>query len=353
YYTTAYKYYILKGETEYLSGQLEESEKSISLAEKNAADILDRANAYQILIVQKTLLAEYENAISTGRTALSLFGIRLPDSDYEKFRDALLAEIDELTEGRTVGSLFDLPDMTDPEKRMAVNLLITMGPPCYRSHPRLWAVIVSTAVKLSIQYGNFPEAGYSHTAFGGMIGFVRGEYRRGKEFGELAERLMTEKFHSPAHRSVFFLMIGSSLRHWSFPLSQSSRDYQSAYDAGVESGNLQYAAYAFGHNMYCLFFQGMKLPDLRTEIEKYLKFSRIRKNWWAIDLLEGGLIIINYLMHGGDFSLDSMSENEYLQRCESHRNIQVVCIYNVMKTFALFILEKYSDAEKSFLEAEK
>ncbi len=353
YYNTAYKYFILMGETEYLSGKLEDAETSISSAVEKAANILDRANAYQILIVQKTLLANYEEAIKIGRKALSAFEIHLPESDYENFRDSLLSEIDELTSGKSVSSLFDLPDMTDPEKRMAVNLLITMGPPCYRSHPRLWSVIVSTAVKLSIQYGNFPEAGYSHTAFGGMIGFVRGEYSRGKEFGELAERLMKEKFHSPAHKSVFFLMIGSSLRHWSFPLTQSSKDYQSAYDAGVESGNLQYAAYAFGHNMYCLFFQGMKLPELKTEIEKYLKFSRVRKNWWAIDLLEGGLIIINYLMNGGDFNLEGLSEKDFLERCENHRNIQVICIYNIMKTFALFILEKYSEAETSFLEAEK
>lgn len=40
--------------------------------------------------------------------------------------------------------------MSDPEKQMAIKLLITLGPPTYRSHQQLWSVICAKAVNLQL-----------------------------------------------------------------------------------------------------------------------------------------------------------------------------------------------------------
>ena len=91
---------------------------------------------------------------------------------------------------------------------------------------------------------------------------------------------------------VFYLMIGSSIRHWFKHLRYGTQDYTDVYEIGLRSSNLQYAAYAFGHNMYCRFYQGIPLAALKQESQHSLEFSRTRVNQWAIDLLEGGLTII-------------------------------------------------------------
>ncbi len=342
---TAYRFFLDRAESEFLEGDRNFAEECIREAVARADSVLEKAEALNTLIVQFTLLARYPEAIAAGREALAELGILLPDSDYEAARDAELAQVRNELRGREVAELAELPEMTDPQMRMAVKLLITMGPPCYRSHQRLWSVIVPKVVNLTIRHGNLPQIGYSHTAFGGLVGWVANDYVMTREFGMLATRLMTSTFDSPSDRSVFHLMIGSSVRHWCEPLQASSRDYQQAYEFGLASGNLQYAAYAFGHNMYCRLYQGTPLPDLIQETRHSLAFSRTRVNAWATDLLDGGLKIFQGLTDetpGPDE--DAAWEKEYLQRVSSHHNIQVECIYKVNRALALLILGRHESA---------
>ena len=349
----SYQFFLLKGEIEYILGNFKKSTETITKAIEKCNTNFQKASAYQSLIVQNTLLANYDDAISLGRKALGLLGIELPSENYEEARDLEIDSIFQKIGDKSISSLYDLPLMTDKEKILSVNLLITMGPPCYRYHQRLWGFIVSKVVNLTIEFGNVPEVSYSHTAFGGLLGFVKKDYSKTKEFGDLAVRLMRDKFHAPSSQSVFYLMIGSSVRHWISPLSKSSDDYMNAYNVGVESSNLQFSAYAFGHNMYCMFFRGIPLTELSEFIKRSLLFSRSRKNWWAIDLLEGGELITKNLVMNTNFEELENIEVQYIDKSISHKNIQVICIYYIMKSITFYTLDRYEDSKKYLDKAEE
>ena len=324
---------------EFLEGDRSEGENCIQEAVDHSISALEKAQVLNILIVQYTLLARYPEAIASGKQALAALGISLPEDNYEQARDVEIALFRQDLNGRLISSLADLPVMTNPEMLIAAKILITMGPPCYRSHQRLWSVIVPKVVNLTLRFGNIPQVGYSHTAFGGLLGWVDNDYASAKEFSELATSLMTGSFRSPSDQSVFYLMIGSSIRHWFKHLSYGSQDYTDAYEIGLRSGNLQYAAYAFGHNMYCRFYQGVPLSGLIQESQHSLEFSQTRLNQWAIDLLQGGLNIFGILSDESsalDGNID-WADAAFLERVDAHHNIQVECIYKVLKTFALLL----------------
>ncbi|MFZ2654252.1 MAG: AAA family ATPase [Victivallales bacterium] len=335
-----------RAECEFLEGDRIEAEKCIKQAVARARTALEKADALNILIVQYTLLARYPEAIAVGRQALDALGISLPGEGYEKACHNEIAQVRQKLGNSLVSSLVELPVMSNPEMLMASKILITMGPPCYRSHQRLWSVIVPKVVNLTLLHGNIPQIGYSHTAFGGLLGWVDNDYTKAKEFGELATSLMTGTFRSATDQSVFYLMIGSSLRHWFKHLRYGTQDYTDAFEIGLRSGNLQYAAYAFGHNMYCLFYQGVPLAGLIQESQRSLEFSRTRLNQWAVDLLEGGLDIFGILSDKRPAfnGAKAWSEEEYLKRVEDHHNIQVTCIYKVLKTFSLLMSGNYDEA---------
>ena len=339
---------------EFLEGNLAEAEKCVQQAVAHANTPIEKADVLSILIVQYTLLARYPEAIAAGRQALAVLGISLPEADFEAARNDEIAQVRQQLHGRSVASLFELPVMSQPEMLMAARILITMGPPCYRSDQRLWGVIVPRVVNLTLRWGNIAQIGYSHTAFGGLLGWVDADYATAKEFGELATRLMTSTFRSPSDQSVFYLMIGSSIRHWFQHLKYGTQDYRDAYEIGLRSGNLQYAAYAFGHDMYCRFYQGAPLAGLIRETQRSLVFGRTRHNQWAIDLLEGGLNIFNGLAGESPASNgnEGWSEAEFLQRVADHHNIQVTCIYKVLKTFSLLLAGHHADALALSDEAE-
>jgi len=326
--------------SEFVAGDRAEGERCIRECVSRAASPLEGADALCILIVQYTLLARYPEAIAAGRQALLSLGITLPEDDYHAVRDRVIARVRRQLGDLPVAALADLPVMTDPAMLMACKILITMGPPCYRHYQELWGVIVALVVNITLDYGNIPQIGYSHTAFGGLVGWVDDDYATTREFGEVATRLMTETFTSPTDQSVFYLMVGSSVRHWTSHLRHASQDYRDAYEIGLRSGNLQYAAYAFGHNMYCQFYQGVPLAGLVLESRRSLEFSRMRLNWWAVDLLEGGLHLFG-LIDGEEDGFDgdrSWTEERYLARVESHGNVQVSCIYRVLKACQLMLM---------------
>ena len=335
-----------RAECEFLEGDRNEAENCIQEAVDHCGTALEKAQVLNILIVQYTLLARYPEAIASGRQALDALGINLPGENFEESRNQEIELVRQELGSRPVATMVKLPVMTNPEMLMASKILTTMGPPCYRSHQRLWSVIVPKVVNLTLRYGNIPQVGYSHTAFGGLLGWVDDDYDTAREFGELATQLMTNTFRSPSDQSVFYLMIGSSIRHWFKHLRYGSQDYTDAYEIGLRSGNLQYAAYAFGHNMYCRFYQGIPLESLIQETQHSLEFSQTRLNQWAIDLLEGGLNIFTALTsessvwHGND----AWSEMDFLKRVGDHQNIQVTCIYKVLKTFSLILSENYHEA---------
>jgi PAS domain S-box-containing protein len=333
-------------ESEFLEGDRVEAERLIEQAVAHARTPVEKAQALDTLIVHHTLRARYPEAIAAGRQALAALGIVLPEDDYESARADEVGRVRKFLEGRSIASLAGLPVMSDPEMCMAARILITMGPPCYRSHQRLWGVIVPKVVNLTLLHGNLPQVGYSHTAFGGLLCWDSSDFESARAFGDLATRLMTEVFQSPSDRSVYALMMGSSVRHWFHHLSRGSADYAEACEIGLQSGNLQYTAYAFGHDMYCRFYQGAALAGLIQESQSSLAFSRTRTNQWAIDLLEGGLRIFTALAASPEESpgAEELPEAEFLAGVEAHQNIQVTCIYRILKAFSLMVLGRHREA---------
>lgn len=328
-----------RAQCEFLEGDLVEGETCIRVAVQHARTSVEKAEALNDLIVHYTLRADYRDAIATGRQALAALGIALPVEGFEQACRDEIAQVRRLLAGRSVADLVDLPVMTDTTMLVAAKVLITMGPPCYRSHQRLWSVIVPRVVAMTIRHGNIAQAGYSHTAFGGLLGWVDGDYAMSKEFADVATRLMTETFRLPSDQSVFYLMNGSSIRHWFSHLKFGSQDFRDAYEIGQRSNNLQYAAYAFGHDMYFRFYQGAPLAHVVREAEYSLAFSRTRRNEWAIELLEGGLSVFTAMagMTSPSGGGDADPECTYLRRVEDHNNIQVLCIYKILRTFSLLL----------------
>jgi anti-anti-sigma regulatory factor/GAF domain-containing protein len=108
--------------------------------------------------------------------------------------------------------------------------------------------------------------------------------------------------------------------------------------------------------MYCRFWQGVPLDQLLSEIAGYLAFSESRKNRWAIDLLDGGKLVASTLAdrteNGVRFRLPNLDEETYIRRCHENANTQVLCIYAILKSEALYLLDDVEGARKASLEAQ-
>jgi len=351
----AYRMYRERGELEALNSRFEAAEAFIDEAIAHEPDAFRRAALLRQRVEQATLRADYPRAIAAARQGLALLGAALPERDYAEARDAELAAIRHHLAGRSLDTLARLPPMSDPRQRAIMRLLASLGPPCYRSRPDLWSVIVAREVRLCLEFGSVAAAAYSYPAFGGLLVHLeRGDGEDCAALYRATRRLLGEL--DGADASIGHLMMGSSLRHWFSPLALASEDYLAAYRSGQASGNLQYAVYGFGHNVYCRFFQGVPLETLIPEALGYLEYSRDRRNRWGNDLITGALRVFTDL-HGdwphADWPHKHDSEADYLARCERHGNLQVLCIYHIMQAQARLLQDDPDAAARHLREAEQ
>ncbi len=332
-------------EGEFLEGERATGARVVAEAVARSRRPREQAEALCVEIVHATLRGRYPEALAAGRRALAALGVDLPEAEWDQARAAGIAEVRALLAGRPATDWREAPPMSDPDILAVTQVLITMGPPAYRSHPRLWSVLVTKVVALTLRHGPVPQVGYSHTAFAGLLVRVEGDLAGARAFGELAAALMDGTFREASDHSVFRLMAGSSWRHWFEPLAKASEDYALAWEAGLRSGNLQYAAYAFGHNLYCRFFQGTALSSLRQEARHALEFCRTRTNEWAVELIEGAGRVLD-LLDGEEAARPASSA------AKPPGSRQVECIHRIMESQALLLLGRVVEARAASDAAE-
>jgi predicted ATPase/serine phosphatase RsbU (regulator of sigma subunit)/tRNA A-37 threonylcarbamoyl transferase component Bud32 len=343
-------------EVEYLNGNFQESEALIELILQNLKSDLEKAEIYNLLLVQYTMSARYQEAIATGRKALALLGVYLPESNFQEAIEIEIARGKENLGGREIASLIDSPEITIPEKKLALQLLVNIDPPAYFAKQELYPVIVSKAANISLQYGNIGESAKGFVTYGIVLGSILGDYRAGYEFGQLAVKV-SEKFRDFTQKCSACLVFAGHLNHWVKHIKYAEAIFNDSYQAGLEVGELRHSGYALEHQLRYLFYQGKNLEYLAANVPKFLQFSEKTKNQWATDGMLGFQIALWNLTGRTegklDFRTEELSDTDYLESCRSHNSFAWLCTYNIFKSQILYLYGQLDEALKHSLEAEK
>lgn len=349
--------YCEQAELDQLNGNFERAEDTLRHAARRESNIQRKAMLYNRLVTLYTLAARYTHAIDAARQGLALFGTVLPTNNLESHRHQLFEETRSMLRSLKLSDLGQQPRTQDPAALSVQMLLTSLAPACYRAHPTLWTLVVLMQLKENLTHGMSIYASYTLPAFGGLLSHETPD--AGRQCADLFKATEDLVAGAPAGQdhSVAYLMIGSSLRHWFAPLRQASADYLKAYQSGEASGNLQYSVYGFGHNTYCRFFQGTALNALLPEVNGYLGYCTQRGNRWGIDLTTGALRVL-HLLHGPFTDIHvhanlNEAETDFMARCHHNGNLQVLCIYHIMRALALLLLERLEEAHACIQAAEE
>ncbi|HEY9597482.1 MAG TPA: AAA family ATPase, partial [Cyanophyceae cyanobacterium] len=355
-YNLAFTLHKELAEVEYLNGNFEESEALIHLTVEQAKSVLEKAEMYRLLIVQYTLRAKCLEAIQTGRKALSLIDIHLPEDNLE---EAVVAELEEARNhigDREILSLIEREEVTDPEKKVAIKLLANLAAPTFVADQSLFPIVNLKSSNLSLKYGPSSESpiGYANH---GLVLVGRGDYRLGYEFAMMAQRL-TEITNNLSQRCKIALIVSTEIGIWVNHLRWADGILDSGFQAGLESGELQWAGYILMYKLLNGFFQGKNLENLRNDIPKYLQFNQKTENNWSIDILLGAQATILNLSGLTSDKLDFhtnaiVNKEQYFQTCKTHQSFLAICTYQILKSQALYLYGEYSEAFNCSLEAEK
>jgi PAS domain S-box-containing protein len=264
-------------EMAYLTGHYDKLDDIEGRIHENARSILDRARIYYIRIQTDTDQGNYMEAIEIGIGALSELGIKIPSEptleDYRRYQ----AEFTEALAGRSMEELVHLPAMTDRTALAAMEILVPDLLNAFIAAPQLLLPFAYQGATLSLQNGNGPWSPFLFCVIGVLLcGAIDAApsnegvaaVKMASHFQEVTLKLLENPKYARSKSKILEAIAGHILP-WNEPLKKSLDMSLKSYEAGLETGDLVFAA--LGIYQYAIFGQamGMNLDDFQRKVSAH------------------------------------------------------------------------------------
>ncbi|WDD36659.1 AAA family ATPase (plasmid) [Nostoc sp. UHCC 0926] len=272
-YDLALELYTETTKITYLCGEFENVEHWAEAVLQEAKTVLDSVKVYEVKIQTAIAQGQLLDAIHTALQVLQQLGIRFPETPNQSDITLELNAVTSRFNQKPIQDLFHLPEMVDPQKLAAMRIISRVTLVAYHLTSDLAPLLVLKQVNLSIQYGNTFVSPFAYANLGLIFCGMLGRIEAGYEFGQLALRLLFDlDICSLKARTLF--IVTNFIIHWREHIRETSKPFLEAYQCGLETGDLEFAAYsAF---TYCLqsFFVGKELLEVEHEMATYSEAIR-------------------------------------------------------------------------------
>ncbi|MBD2463489.1 AAA family ATPase [Oscillatoria sp. FACHB-1407] len=267
-YDLALELHVETTEIAYLCGEFEQVEYWSEIVLQEAKTFLDSIKIYEVKIQADMAQRQPLKAIGTALQVLQQLGIRFPEQPSQSDVQLELSAITDLLSEKPIEDLINLPEMTEPETLGAMQILSSITIAARFAAPTLLPLLVSKQVNLSIRHGNTLTSPFAYATFGLVLCGVGKNIESGYQFGQLALRLLSQ---SKPHllRARTLLIAHYFIVHWKKHSKESLEPLREVYQSGLETGDLESAAY--GAHTYCVqsFSVGKELVKLECEMAIY------------------------------------------------------------------------------------
>ena len=327
-------------DAEYLRGDFEVSQRLISTMLSKLHTPVEQTEVQSALVVQQTLGGRYRDAIATCCDALAKLDINLPTGDQEAALFEELARYRKAVGSCDPESLIDAPQTASHESAVAARLLAALLPLCYIADPSLCRLASVRGVTLSLTHGLTPNSPIAYGFFGLLHSSVLHNYRDAYKFGRLAIDL-AERHADSSQVCRTTHMFCAFINHWNRHLQEFDEVNRRGFQAGLQSGELQFAGYHRYNRALCLFHLGTNLKDLVGELEELIRFGRKTRNQHGTDpavaVMRAVLDLAQETPEPGSFLFEEMSEEKFLADLVSRNARPAIGHYHIIKSQVLYL----------------
>ena len=335
-------------DAEYLHGDFESSQRLISTMLPRLHTPAEQAEVQGVLVIQQTMDGHYRQAITTCCEALAKLNVKMPTGDLEAALREELARYAEALDGRDPESLLQSPEVTSSEVAIALRLLANLLPLCYIADPPLRHVATAKIVNLSLTHGHTPDSAFGYAFFGLLQSSVLHDYSEAYRFGQLAMAL-SDKYSDASQMCRTTHLFCTSINHWSRHLRDFDAFNRRGFQAGLQSGELQFAGYHYYNRSLCLFHLGTNLKELVSELEELIRFGRKTHNQHATDpvvaVMRAALDLAGDTPEPGSFLFEHIHESEFLEDLASRAAMPTIAHYNIIKSQVLYLYGQIEEAQ--------
>ncbi|NDJ20895.1 AAA family ATPase [Nostoc sp. B(2019)] len=255
-------------ELAYLTGRFEQVEQHINIIRQHTKSLLDQVKAYEILIQAYLAQNQLQEAINTALEVLQKLGIHLPKQP-KKIQTLVGLTTTKLSlAGKKPVDLVNLPRMSNPNQLAAMRILSSALSAAYIGHPDLLPLTVFKQVNLSVKYGNTSLSAFTYSWFGLIHCGILLDIETGYQFGQLALQLL-DVFNAKEQQCKTLFMVNCFINHWHGHIRETINPLLTAYQSGLETGDVEYASWAILIRSLHLYSIGEDLTKVEQETRLY------------------------------------------------------------------------------------
>jgi predicted ATPase/signal transduction histidine kinase len=248
-----------------LIGAFEQVDRAVALIYQHNADPLVQSRVLEVQIQSLIARNRLADAIRVARSILQQLGVTLPEQPTSEMLPSELERVRQQLEGIDVAAL---APMNDSAKLAAMKILTSMGSAAYIGSPALYPLIVLKQIELSLEFGTTIETPYAFATYGLILCAFGGEIVAGNHSADIAIELM-EKFQADRFKAKILNLVHPFTRIWQSSLQLTLEPLRLGYQAGLESGDLEFAAYCAYNRCKISYAAGNDLLQLQVEMQQY------------------------------------------------------------------------------------
>lgn len=231
----------------------------------NAPDVLNQVKIAEIRILAFNAQNRLGDAVKTSLEILRILGVHFPERPTAEDFQSVAQEIDAALGGRSIGSLIDLPALEDPVKAAAIRILAMTIPTCYLFDPTLFPLVAARQVLLTIAHGTTGSSASGYASWGILLVGALDRIDDGYAFGQLALSVL-RAYEAKHARARTEYMIYCFLAHNKESVKNTAKTFTGIYRTALETGDLDFAAYALVTQVTQHFLGGTELGELRENL---------------------------------------------------------------------------------------
>uniref|UniRef100_UPI0037C17B6B PAS domain-containing protein n=1 Tax=Chamaesiphon sp. OTE_8_metabat_110 TaxID=2964696 RepID=UPI0037C17B6B len=260
--------YLETTEIAYLCGEFEQVECWAAIVLQSAKTIFDSVKVHEIKTQAYIAQGQPLKAINTVLQVLPQFGISFPEQPGQLDIQIELDAVSRLVKEKPIEDLIHLPEMSEPNKLVVMRILSRITISAWIAAPGLMSLLVSKQVSLSIEYGNALTSSFAYANFGLILCGRVGDIQTGYEFGQLALKLLSRP-QSHSLRARTLLIVNTFTIHWKEHVRKTFQPLLEAYQSGLETGDLEFAAYAAHSYCFNSYAVGEELIEVEHKMTTY------------------------------------------------------------------------------------
>jgi predicted ATPase/HPt (histidine-containing phosphotransfer) domain-containing protein len=203
-----------------------------------------------------------QEALSAVRQGLTLLGIDFP-SDPSAIEQGIGAGIGRMQVHLArvpIEDLLTLPELVDPEKVVAMQLLFQAVPPAIMLYPPLFILAELLMFDLALQHGTTAVSAKNFVDCGMIQGSVLGDYAAAYQLGKVAFRVL-DRYDARSLGSQVHFVFAAYVSGWGAPYAEALGSFEEARRLGIETGDHQHLAFSEALHLRMLIHLGRHLDE--------------------------------------------------------------------------------------------